>query len=139
MDPRTLSSALRRIASAIDNSENPSRELVAQDISKLITRLSASYWKFDAFLVPQEYEHLYNNLGYVDSINRREDLTEDELNQIMGLEDFVKKATRYFNNSKNEWFDYNGSSYTRKMFWDYINSVTQPIWLSVKKRFKLNH
>lgn len=40
MEPRSLSVALRRIAAAIDNSRNPSRELVAQDLSGLISRLS---------------------------------------------------------------------------------------------------
>jgi hypothetical protein len=42
MDPRSLSSALRRIASAIDNSENPSRELVSRDLRNIVARLAGT-------------------------------------------------------------------------------------------------
>jgi hypothetical protein len=40
MNPSDLYSALRRIAAAIDNSTNPSRELVARDLQSLVTRLA---------------------------------------------------------------------------------------------------
>jgi len=39
--PSRVSSALRRIASAIENSKNPSRELVARDLQDLVDRLSS--------------------------------------------------------------------------------------------------
>lgn len=42
MDPRTLSASLRHIAATLDNSKNPSRELVARDIHGLIVRLSST-------------------------------------------------------------------------------------------------
>lgn len=41
MDPRSLSLALRRIAAGLDNSQNPSRELVARELSGLITRIAS--------------------------------------------------------------------------------------------------
>jgi hypothetical protein len=40
--PSFISSQLRRIATAIDNSSNPSRALVARDLQRLILRLSSS-------------------------------------------------------------------------------------------------
>jgi hypothetical protein len=40
MNPRQLSSEIRRIASAIENSKNPSRELVARDIQRLISHVA---------------------------------------------------------------------------------------------------
>lgn len=40
MKPSELSYKLRRIAAAIDNSENPSRKMVATDIQKLIHKIS---------------------------------------------------------------------------------------------------
>lgn len=41
MKPSQLSHHLRRIASAIDNSENPSRTLVARDLKDLIYKISS--------------------------------------------------------------------------------------------------
>ena len=40
MNPLELSAELRRIASAINNSANPSRELVTRDIKHIISRLA---------------------------------------------------------------------------------------------------
>ena len=40
MNPSELADNLRRIAAAIDNSENPSRKLVAADIQKLIHKIA---------------------------------------------------------------------------------------------------
>jgi hypothetical protein len=40
MTPTHLASALRRIATALDNSTNPSRALVVQDIERLLVRLA---------------------------------------------------------------------------------------------------
>lgn len=39
MKPSQLSSILRRIAAAIDNSKSPSRELVAEDLRRVISNL----------------------------------------------------------------------------------------------------
>lgn len=41
MKPAELATEIRRIASGIENSKNPSRELVAKDIKKLISHLAA--------------------------------------------------------------------------------------------------
>lgn len=48
MTPKTVAAALRQIASKIDASENPQRQLVARDLKLLLTRIA------EASLVEQE-------------------------------------------------------------------------------------
>lgn len=47
MKPKELSAEIRRIASAIENSKNPSRELVARDIKGLLYAIAGKNEKTD--------------------------------------------------------------------------------------------
>jgi len=47
MKPSQLASQLRRIASKIDNSKQPDRSLVAQDLKKVLATVSANGMTFD--------------------------------------------------------------------------------------------
>lgn len=68
MKPMELSQQIRRIASAIESSKNPSRELVARDIRNLIAAVAGenkptdSYTKLRAKLkekgLPKNYEDM---------------------------------------------------------------------------------
>lgn len=44
LSPSRVSSTLRRIASAIENSKSPSRELVSRDLNYLVSRISSHNW-----------------------------------------------------------------------------------------------
>jgi hypothetical protein len=44
MDPNQLAQNLRRIASKIDNSKSPKRELVARDLKRIISAMNDVYW-----------------------------------------------------------------------------------------------
>jgi len=75
MDPRSLSSALRGIASSIDNSKNPSRSLVAREKSKLVNLISAS----DSIHIPPPPEDSNPKLDYATKMAA---LYEDLLNGL---------------------------------------------------------
>ena len=49
MKPAELASALRRIASGIENSKQPSRNLVARDLKSLIQKIATDGLKVEAF------------------------------------------------------------------------------------------
>jgi hypothetical protein len=80
MKPQDLSRELRRIATAIDNSKNPSKELVIQDLRKLIAS--------DA---NKELKEMGKNFkALLDSASRACDEASDILQEIGGREDFKK-------------------------------------------------
>lgn len=87
MDPRSLSSALRRIASAIENSKSPSRKLVARDLNNIIVRIavmranqiSDEQWTILGFIDrAQDQSYHYNNVKQWFSFRERLERILDE-------------------------------------------------------------
>jgi len=90
MNPSRLSSSLRRIAAAIDNSKNPSRELVARELKSLVTHLASderiNYYKglqrmlqrmhnaIDMDKKKESLELFYGGLGHFVALTNDSDL-----------------------------------------------------------------
>jgi hypothetical protein len=103
MNPALLSRELRRIATAINNSDNPSRKLVYQDIKRLIHRLSADEGSRSTQSAITELKKEIKSAGLASKIgpilkdfhNELQFLTKDQiLEALMGLaEEFSNSTT----------------------------------------------
>jgi hypothetical protein len=90
MKPSEVSVKLRQIATAIDNSNNPRRDLVARDLGLLVSRIATSdaeAWVRDNLYKGPVYNKIYKlRSGYPD--------IADKIDQIVvALKEFGDKVT----------------------------------------------
>jgi len=88
MKPSQLASQLRRIASAIDNSKNPDRTLVARDLKKILSAVTAD----------QAFIHMNIDL------NEHPDLDPDGSSSV-AFQNAVESIGGLIENWEGEWLD----------------------------------